>query len=325
MIQFMNSVLNRFGLQIKRSRSLIMEQQYFQGIIDGATALYKIRESYIPGSLNNKISGLVFSKDRPIQLHALLSTYFKLVANAAPISIIYMASTKKIETYYNELEAEFLTYPVRFIKEEIFYNQVIEWLEIQDADRIFFLTDDALFLEEMDINDCLVFEPIDDIFCFRYGYDLDYSFAFDKSQELPSIKTIKLGNSETFLKWKWNEKSDSPDWVYPISVDGNIFYRLEILSICRNISFKSPNSLESSMQDFVNFFLIRYGISYPKARVINVPCNIVQNEFANRSTGLFTIPELLKFWHDGKRIRVEEFYKLQAKEAMHKKYTFYST
>src|SRR5664279_3868832 len=100
MIRSINSFLNRFGIQIKRSQSLITEQRYYMGILNGAKELYRIREAYLKSSINNTLAGLAFSKDRPLQLHALLSSYFKLVANAAPVDIIYKASSKKIESYY---------------------------------------------------------------------------------------------------------------------------------------------------------------------------------------------------------------------------------
>jgi hypothetical protein len=272
---------------------------------------------------NDKIAALAFSKDRPLQLHALLSSYFKLVTNEAQIDIIYKASTNEIEGFYHELASEFSSYPIRLIKEQNFYAQVIQWLENTDSDRIFFLTDDAVFLGEIDLYDCLSFHPVNEIFSFKNGSDFDYSFAFDKFQELPTIHIVNNSNGTGFFRWQWDEKEDSPGWNYPLSVDGNVFYRKEILSMCKNISFKSPNSLESNLQVFLDLFSHRNGVSYPKVKLVNVPCNLVQNEFENRTTGFFTSDELLSFWKEHKRIDVDSFYQLKANEAICKKYNFY--
>jgi len=323
MIRLINSVLKIFGIQFKRTASLSLERQYYEGIIKGSNELYKIRQEVDIIVFNDKIACLAFSKDRPLQLHALLSSYFKFVTNPAPIDIIYKASTIEIESFYQELASEFSSFPVRLIKEQNFYTQVIHWLETVNADRIFFLTDDAVFLEEMNLLDCLGFHPINEIFSFKNGRDFDYSFAFDKFQELPSIDEVINSEGMIFYRWRWDEKKDSPGWNYPLSVDGNVFYRREILSMLNNVSFKSPNSLESSIQVFIDLFTHRNGVSYSKVKMVNVPCNLVQNEFANRTTGFFTSEELLIFWKEHKRIDIDNFYQLKANEAICKKYTFY--
>ena len=320
-VQF-NSFLKVLGLQIKRIKSLNREQEYYQGIINGAKELYKIRNEFNSQSFNAKIAGLAFSKDRPLQLHALLNSYFKLVSNAVPIDVIYKASTEKIDQYYNELAGELDNYPVRFIKEIDFYSQVITWLKKEDADRVFFLTDDAVFLEEMDLNDCLNFNPYFEIFTVTHGKDLDYSFAFDRKQELPEFETIVSNNGTEFLKWSWNAKLQSPEWSYPLSVDSNIFSRKEMFEMCNNIQFRNPNSLEGGLQVFKDFFISRKGICYTKVKMINVPCNVVQTEYANRHTGLFTAEELLDIWNQNKRIVTNDFYQQNARDAMNSKYSF---
>ena len=323
MVQFINSVIKKiFKVEIKRSRSLLSEKQYYEGVIKAASEFYQIKT--ISGSIryNDKIAGMGFSKDRPLQLHALLHSYFKLVANAAPLAIIYKASNETIEGFYKELADEFAGYPVSFVAEADFYKQVLSWLELQQADRVFFLTDDAIFLEEMDINDALSFDPLNEIFAFRLGKDLTYCFAHDRQQQLPFFETITTDKDKTYLKWKWNDNLLSPDWSYPLSVDGHIFYRAELLAALKNINFKNPNTLEANMQVFLNFFICRKGVCYEKVKMINVPCNIVQSDFANRNTGLFTAEELIAVWAKKQKIAINDFYKVTAEEALHKKYTF---
>lgn len=322
MIRLINSVLKTFRIQVKRAESLAAEKRYYEGIINGAKELYKIRYDIDTIVFNDKIAALAFSKDRPLQLHAMLSSYFKLVTNAAPIDIIYKASTNEIEGFYQELASEFTSYPIRLIKEQNFYTQVIDWLDTVSADRIFFLTDDAVFLDEMDLHDCLIFNPVREIFSIKHGKDLVFCFAFNKPQELPVFEIIRKEKELFLLRWKWNTKINSPDWSYPLSVDGNIFFRNEILAICRNISFMSPNSLEGNMQVYKDYYACNNGICYPKAKMINVPCNVVQIEYNNRVTGMFTAEELLLIWHKNERIIIDDFYKLTASEAVKFKYRF---
>lgn len=56
--------------------------------------------------------------------------------------------------------------------------------------------------------------------------------------------------------------------------------------------------------------------------MINIPCNLVQNEFNNRSTGFFKPEELQLLWDNGKRIQVKMFYGLTAFDAEHSRYDF---
>jgi hypothetical protein len=322
MIRIINSVLIFFGIQVKRAASLSAEKRYYEGINNGAKELYRIRQDVDKIVFNDKIAALAFSKDRPLQLHALLSSYFKLVSNPAPIDIIYKTSTIEIEGFYQELASDFSSFPIRLIKEQNFYTQVIHWLENVSADRIFFLTDDAVFLEEMDLHDCLIFNPIREIFSIKHGKDLVFCFAYNRPQELPGFEIIIEENELFLLRWIWNTKIESPDWSYPLSVDGNIFFRNEILAICRNISFMSPNSFEGNMQVYKDYYACRYGICYPKVKMINVPCNVVQIEYNNRITGMFTAEELLLIWQKNERIVVDDFYKLNASEAVNLKYRF---
>jgi hypothetical protein len=320
----LNRVTNIFGVTLKKIDSINTERDYFQNTIHVSKELYKIVKYDRELLLNNQISGMVFSKDRPLQLQALLKSYFKLVSNPAPLNIIYKASTDEIESYYNELMLDFADNRLIFQKENEFRSQLINWLESNKADRIFFLTDDAIFLDEMDMNDCLEFNPIEEVFSFRHGFDLDYSFAFDKMQKIPIVEEKIMNNGSLFYKWRWDNEPDSPDWNYPLSVDGNIFFRKEILLLSNNIIFKNPNSFEANLQVFADFYKCRYGVMYPKVKIVNIPCNLVQNDFSNRYTGHFTADELLLVWKQGRRILFDEFYRLPARVAMYKKYSFYS-
>ena len=63
---------------------------------------------------------------------------------------------------------------------------------------------------------------------------------------------------------------------------------------------------------------------YHKVKIVNVPCNLVQTEISNRSTGYYSVDDLLSIWNQCKRINTDEFFNLSAKEAINKKYSFYS-
>jgi hypothetical protein len=317
-----NNILDFLGIQLKKTTSLKVEQNHYRSIINGGIEIFNIHKKYTDKILNKELAGMVFSKDRAMQLHALLISYCEKVKNYSPLVILYKVTDTKSRQAYEVLKSEFSSLHFKFIEETAFNKQVKDWLLNQKADRIFFMTDDAVFIDTFDMADALLFNPLNEILSLTKGKDLVYSFTMDTKQALPVFEKVPIGNNEVFNSWKWGLYPDSPDWSYPLSVDGTFFLREEISKLVDNIQFKNPNSLEANMQGFKSFFLDRKGVCYNKVKLINVPCNLVQNEFKNRSTGFFTAEILQEKWDAGKRIDVKMFYGLSAFEAEHAIYTF---
>src|SRR5258705_11456418 len=51
--------------------------------------------------------GIVFSKDRALQLHALLSSYFLYVKNPVRLYVLYKTSNERHDRSYEELKIQF--------------------------------------------------------------------------------------------------------------------------------------------------------------------------------------------------------------------------
>ncbi|RZK12988.1 MAG: hypothetical protein EOO46_01090 [Flavobacterium sp.] len=320
-VRLVNRFLEKFGVQVKKTKALQEERRHYRSIISGGLQIFETHKQYEGKELNKQLAGLVFSKDRAMQLHALLASYFKNVKNGCGLTILYKASTSRNRKAYEELIVECNEWQVEFLEENAFPQQVKFWLGQQRADRIFFMTDDAVFLDDVDMSDAFLFHPLNEIFSLTKGKDLLYSFTMDAVQELPYFSEANIKDKK-FYSWVWGQSLKSPDWSYPLSVDGCVFLRDEIISILDNIEFNNPNSLEANMQLYKGFFLSRNGVCYEKVKLINVPCNLVQNEIKNRSTGFFTAEELLRYWEKGQRINIEKLQGLDAYKAEHSKYEF---
>lgn len=324
MVKNINKMLGRFGIQLKNVTALENEKKHFHNIINGGIEIFYAHKKFEKKELNQQISGLVFSKDRAMQLHALLTSYFAKVTNYFPLTILYKTTNRQSQLAYDILKALFASYSVVFLEENYFNGQVKFWLSTQSADRIFFMTDDAIVLDDFDMNDVLHFDPLNEIFSLTKGKDLTYCFTMDVNQELPLFGKYTTNNDKIFNEWNWQDALNSPDWSYPLSLDGTFFLREEMLTLINSISFNNPNSLEANLQLYIAFFLRRKGICYDKVKIANIPCNLVQDDFKNRSTGFFTAEQLQLLWDDGKRIDVQKFYGLDAFDAEHKKYDFCS-
>ena len=289
----LNKILNPFHMQLKRTKSLNIEKTNYENTIKRLSHFYLDSYGKTVTDLNRGISGILFSKDRAMQLHALISSYFHYTKNYAPLIILFTCSNEQHKQSYEILQNEFQSFPVSFITETDFGIQLKEIVNNVKADRIFFMTDDAVFLDHYDLLDCLNFHPLKNIFSLRLGADLDFCYSYNRKQAVPEF-TVKDIAGQKFQTWIWKDLPDSPDWTYPLSVDATIFLRKEIEMILHHISFKSPNSLESQMQLYTDLFIQRKGICYPKVKYVNVPCNIVQTDFPNISTGTWSVSELIE-------------------------------
>ena len=315
-MNFLNKFLKPLNIQVNKSSSLKNEKNLYEGRIKRLAEFYYDFNDINIESLNCEISGIVFSKDRAMQLHALLSSYFHYTKNSAPLKILYTYSNEQHKQAYEILHKELDGCPVEFILESDFSLQLTGLIHQLESDRLFFMTDDGIFLDHYDLSDCLKFDPLQNIFSLRLGADMNFCYTYNRRQDVPVFST------ENICTWTWNDMKDSPDWIYPLSVDATIFCKKEVEMILDHISFKSPNSLESQMQLYNDLFVQRKGVCFSKVKYVNIPCNIVQNEFDNISTGTFSVTELAQRFLDGKRINWSMLENYKARDAQIVKFTF---
>lgn len=321
MIKRLNTILRKVGVQLKKTEALEKEQLYFKNTISCLEELYNYRNNASGIHFNNQMTGIVFSKNRAMQLHALLSSYFFYTQDPAPLKILFTTDSAEHRESYNILQQEFNTMPVEFIRETNFREQLISVASEIKADRIFFMTDDALFVEAFNFLDCMHFNPLQEIVSLRLGKDVDYSFTYNKDQVLPSFVSETIENQQMY-SWIWKDSENAPDWCYPLSLDATVFGRDELNIILAHTSFKNPNSLEANLQIFINVFLPRKGVCYEKAVYVNVPCNVVQTDFDNIFTGTYSVSALLHLFLAGKRINWKLCHGMKAKNVQHIKYEF---
>ncbi|SFE26202.1 hypothetical protein SAMN05518672_10590 [Chitinophaga sp. CF118] len=246
------------------------------------------------------ISCVVFSKNRAIQLHALIKSYFKYVENPCPIFVLYSADgVGQLESYeqLNDILKE-RNLPVTFIRENNFRTNLVDLLSLLDTKNVFFLVDDIVFIRQMNLKDWENFDTKKYIPSIRLGENINYSYANQHVQKVPVLEPT---GKDLFL---WNWADGEYDWKYPLSVDGNIFSLAEILSLIKSISFNAPNSLERELQCGLQFYMKKKGVTYRYPRIVNNPCNRVQSEIDNPS-GNVSIEFLLDEWEKGNEIDID--------------------
>ena len=242
----------------------------------------------------NSISTVIFSKDRAMQLHALLASFFESKIGECHVVVIFTSSTEAHKRAYKDVVNIFAK-SVRFI-EQIDYPSFRECLEVVISKlpegNLFFLVDDIIFTEDVDYKFLASLDVSDTIFSLRMGDHLNFSYVVNMKQQLPK----KIKSKDEYLIWKWNE--GILDWGYPLSVDGHIFSTTEVLLWIKYLDFVSPSSFENALQRFRYIYCNKQGMSFKKSRIVNIPANKVQNE-VNNIHAFIHQDYLLQKWFDG--------------------------
>jgi hypothetical protein len=247
------------------------------------------------------IDALVFSKNRPMQLHCLLESLEKYT-NLSKIKVLHCYD-EKFEKGLVELQ---LIHPkVEFLKETDFELQVKNFLASNEKYCTFFV-DDIFVKDIVDFSQpCAILEnnPQFLTFSLRLGTHLTKCYPTNSEQQIPDGQV-----SSGFFVWRW--KGANHDWGYPFSVDGHVFRKADLESWCNHLKFKNPNQFESAMQVIPSTFALQdYCVSYAFSKIVNTPINRVQEEFKNRSEEV-SVDDLYSSWINGERLQFEEAFKI---------------
>lgn len=255
--------------------------------------------------LKSGLSGIVFSKDRALQLYSLLSTYRELVINPAPLTVIYNASTAEHENAYEEAKALILeiNQNVTFVKEcGSFKKTLIKTLDKVKVKNIFFLVDDIIFIRSIDLDYASKLDASAYILSLRHSPLLTRSYTANKKQIPPKLSNFRCFSG--MFKFRWFEAGN--EWSNPWSVDGQILSTAEVRVITKVSSFSAPNSYETAMTSFNNLCVDRIGLCYSESKILNLPLNRVQNECENLS-GTISPEYLLDKWQKGLMLDTSKF------------------
>ena len=240
---------------------------------------------------------LIFSKNRPMQLHALLSSFKELAINYKSLSVLYKYDDEYFESL-QFLKRQFAD--VKFIEETNFKNQIKEFLSC--GNFCSFLVDDIIFKDSSDMNMIAsLLENNPQLLCFslRLGLHLKSCYMVNKAQKIPSGAI----HGDVFV-WDW--RFGEFDWGYPLSVDGHIFRTSDMRKLTNAIEFSNPNQFEDSLQRVLhNLHQVNLCACFQRSKIVNVPMNRVQDEYKNRNIGT-EASNLLRMWNEGLRISFRE-------------------
>jgi len=258
----------------------------------GAESLLEVK-----APLRERLSLMVFSMDRPLQLDALLRSIFKNGRGSFLVHILWKASSPAFARAYEELRER---HPLCVFIQQMDFETDVRRLLLNLDSFVAFCTDDSLFFDTFDL------EPVNahpDLICFscRLGLNTNYSYPMNASMRHPDFFC-----NQNILLWKW--EGACHDFEYPMSLDGHIFKKDFLVQVLEKISFGNPNQLEDVMHNAVRKGPPRWMASYRTSRYVSNPINRVQTTFPNRSGTLedSSALVLLDKFNEGLEIHLEK-------------------
>jgi hypothetical protein len=228
---------------------------------------------------------VIFSKNRPMQLDALLRSLARHCADAADLDIrvLYRADGPAYAEGYRRLREEAPPpLHVTWVGEKHFKSDLVSLL--LSADHVLFLVDDTLFVSSFGAQEVL--RAIDDHpqalgFSLRLGENTRTCYSLRRPQRLPPYRAA--GGRVGIYDWRCGEA----DFAYPLEVSSSVYRTGDIVPLLLAFACDNPNTLEEGLAQRRGFFAASRPqlLTFRRSVAFSCPLNKVQTVCAhNRSS-----------------------------------------
>lgn len=175
-----------------------------------------------------------------------------------------------------------------------FRSLVIDLMIKSDARHIMFMTDDAMYVDDINLNqkifDWILSNPSQNQYSLRVGIGMDDEGAH-------------YSDNGEYLEWKFSKEKDGTNWGYRFSVDAHIYAKTTVLKLYKRNLFVNPNSLEGPVEgDARRSGLLDNGRGSRHTVLLSFPINMVQTISDNETLGVST-EKLNRYYLDGYTMR----------------------
>lgn len=255
---------------------------------------------------------IIFSKDRALQLRAVLDSFFLNCKEAriTDIVVLYKVTDRYHLQQYQVLKEMFKE--VIFIEETKLVEQLIE--VVAKNEYVLLLVDDTVFTGSFSLleietalrenNDALGFS-------LRLGSNTTYCYNHKSNQRIPVFQQI----NDKIVKYRWNEEQF--DFAYPLEVSSSVYRVKDIIPIwLKTVDVIVPymvNRIEDVMNkgrvEFTDTlpYLLCYkqsvAFSNPMNEVSSLPENWIIPVWGDKR---FSVNSLMKAFDLGYRLNVEK-------------------
>ncbi len=229
-----------------------------------------------------KIAGMIFSKDRAMQLDALLRSFYLNCKDKEfiDLKVIYKTSNLFHKSHYERLQATYDS--VKFILESDFKKDLLSNLD--GFEYVLFMVDDNIFIKEFSVSEImnsLLFEKEAIGFSLRLGENIKFHYPSNSAQVQPELKSL----NDKMLKVNWTNASGY--FGYPLEVSSSVYRIKDLFGLLNDLDYQNPNTLESELARNRDRFISdkRYLLCYDKSIAFCNPANIVQDVFKENRKG----------------------------------------
>lgn len=214
-------------------------------------------------------SVIVFSKDRPMQLHAYLESL--IWASGCQEEQIYVLYREEEPICYDKVKSYFPY--VHWVAEKCFVKQLQEIITAAD-EYVMFGCDDVLFMDYFDLYETEQ---------YLAGHSDIFGFSLRLGKNIqPMPKNLK--RDEMYCIWDWTEATGH--YGYPWELDCTLYRKEDVLQIIEKTgqeNIKSPNYFESIPEENPGDFIHRKQLAayYDRSKAIVVTVNRVQETHLN--------------------------------------------
>ena len=273
------------------------------------------------------VQTIIFSKDRPLQLHATLASFALHASDASevPISILVRASSNAYAIGYDQVAQEFASQlQIQWIKESQFKNDLLSVIQVNRSasrlgrllhrlllrkprlrsDHLLFMVDDNLFVRSFclqQVVDMLDSCPDAIGFSLRVGRNTTSCYSMQCEQPLPQFESLSPG-----LRFQW--AGQVGDFGYPLEVSSSVYRVADLIPLLRALPYSNPNRLEQGLASATGLFARRMPVllCFEQSVAFCAPVNKVQSVLDNRSGAQaeYSSETLNTLFLDGYRINV---------------------
>lgn len=253
---------------------------------------------------------IVFSKDRPLQLHGMLSSVFARWRGDFRVSVLLRAEAPYAGAY-DAVRAQFPQ--VAFCDEADFGPDLLGLVVEGREPLVCFGCDDVVYVAPVDVPtvERLLLHPDLLGVSLRLGKNV-VADMFGRPLAQPCFlhegTYDPAETSEAWPYWRVDEGA-AGDWAYPWEVLGTVYPAPFVLSVVEALTragvCRSPSSLEDQgWRCWARHTDRRRMCAWPRSRLVVPTVNLVQSEFGNGTVGGTALsPEfLLDCWNRGLRL-----------------------
>jgi glycosyltransferase involved in cell wall biosynthesis len=225
---------------------------------------------------------VVFSKDRPLQLDAVLTSLELNFADLglARVCVLYTTSSDEYEALYRTVAAEHRR--TEFRRESDFKADLID---LAAGSRfLMFVVDDTLFVGAASVGVPVRVLQADKAclgFSYRLGRNTTYCYPKDREQRLPGFRS----SGEGTLTFDW--PGADADFGYPLELSSSLYRSSDMAPLLGRLRYRNPNTLEGELARVARTLARRMPClaCYEQSVAFSVPANMVQTTWQNRFDG----------------------------------------